>query len=152
MFNPRSLVDLAAAVSSALLMNEGQWVGIVVKPINYPLKGAVLHVDTGPGLSIEQAHGIEIERYENGSPNAADFGQLEESVDCESRDSAEAKRLTLQDGKIELPDWASNVTSILWIPVRAVGESLARGTQAGLGILMYYKWYVFYYIFSSHTS
>ncbi|KAL3503259.1 hypothetical protein ACH5RR_037708 [Cinchona calisaya] len=132
-FSPRLLVDLAAAVSSALLMNECQWVGIIVKPINYPLKGAILHVDTGPGLSIEQ-HAIEIERYDDGSCDSCDFGVSEGSIDCESHGSAEPKQLTLKDAKIELPDWASNVTSILWIPVRAISESLARGTQAGAAV------------------
>nr|GEZ35520.1 trafficking protein particle complex II-specific subunit 130 homolog [Tanacetum cinerariifolium] len=62
-FKPRALVDLAAAVSSALLMNEPQWVGIIVKPINYSLKGAVLHIDTGPGLKIEESNAIEMETY-----------------------------------------------------------------------------------------
>ncbi|XP_027061257.1 trafficking protein particle complex II-specific subunit 130 homolog isoform X1 [Coffea arabica] len=133
-FNPRPLVDLAAAVSSALLMNECQLVGIVVKPINYPLKGAILHIDTGPGLSIEQAYGIEIERYADGSPDASDFGPSELSVDHEAHASAEAKQLTLHDGKIELPDWASNITSILWIPMRAISERLNRGTQAGAAV------------------
>ena len=112
-------------------MNECQLVGIVVKPINYPLKGAILHIDTGPGLSIEQAYGIEIERYADGSPDASDFGPSELSVDHEAHASAEAKQLTLHDGKIELPDWASNITSILWIPMRAISERLNRGTQAG---------------------
>ncbi|CAI9088568.1 OLC1v1022920C1 [Oldenlandia corymbosa var. corymbosa] len=131
-FNPRPLVDLAAAVSSALLINECQWLGVIIKPINYPLKGAELHVDTGPGLSIEQGHGIEIEK--NGSLNVSEFGQGEGSEDHETHGPSETKQLTLQDGKIELPDWASEVISTLWIPVRALSESLARGTQAGVAV------------------
>ncbi|KAI3753784.1 hypothetical protein L2E82_25847 [Cichorium intybus] len=58
-FKPRSLVDLSAKVSSALLMNEPQWVGII------------------------------------------------------------------------LPDWASNIVGVLWIPLRAINEGLAKGTSAG---------------------
>ncbi|KAI5640610.1 hypothetical protein M9H77_00222 [Catharanthus roseus] len=133
-FNPRPLVDLDAAVSSALLINEIQWVGIVVKPINYTLKGAILHVDTGPGLSIEQSHGIEIEKYSNGSPDSTKLGQPEGSRNHDSVGSIEANQLDLRDSKIKLPDWASNVTSVLWIPMRASSESLARGTQAGSGV------------------
>ncbi|KAE8666182.1 hypothetical protein F3Y22_tig00112507pilonHSYRG00213 [Hibiscus syriacus] len=41
---PRPLVDLSAAISSALLINEAQWIGIIVQPINYSLKGDVLNV------------------------------------------------------------------------------------------------------------
>lgn len=63
MFKPRSLVDLSAKVSSALLMNEAQWVGIIVKPFKYSLKGAVLHINTGPGLKIEESHDIEMETH-----------------------------------------------------------------------------------------
>lgn len=114
-----------------MLINEIQWVGIVVKPINYTLKGAILHVDTGPGLSIEQSHGIEIEKYSNGSPDSTKLGQPEGSRNHDSVGSIEANQLDLRDSKIKLPDWASNVTSVLWIPMRASSESLARGTQAG---------------------
>ncbi|PIN09584.1 hypothetical protein CDL12_17833 [Handroanthus impetiginosus] len=124
----RSLVDLAAAVSSALLMNESQWVGIIVKPINYSLKGAVLHIDTGPGLKIEEMHGIEIEKHEDGTQNRTN---LDNPPDTLSLVSAEVKHLTLKDGKIKLPDWTSNVTSVLWIPLRAISDGLARGTPAG---------------------
>ncbi|KAH0744285.1 hypothetical protein KY290_032278 [Solanum tuberosum] len=42
------------------------WVGIIVKPISNFLKGAILHIDTGPGLTIEKSHNIEIERHMNG--------------------------------------------------------------------------------------
>ncbi|KAI3708451.1 hypothetical protein L2E82_37621 [Cichorium intybus] len=117
-FKPRALVDLAAAVSSALLMNEPQWVGIIVKPINYSLKGAVLHIDTGPGLRIEESHAIEMEKYGLEDKNNASVVK-------------EITKLTLTNGSIELPDWASNIESVLWVPVRAINEGLARGTSAG---------------------
>ncbi|CAH9083216.1 unnamed protein product [Cuscuta epithymum] len=132
--NPRSLVDLVAAVSSALLINEPQWVGIVVKPMSYSLKGAILHIDTGPGLTIEQCHGIEIEKHTDGSHNESDLSDQEGSEDDATQVTTEAKQLSLQDGKIELPDWASNIASVLWIPVRAVSDCLAKGTHAGEGI------------------
>ncbi|XP_057797285.1 trafficking protein particle complex II-specific subunit 130 homolog isoform X2 [Salvia miltiorrhiza] len=125
---PRSLVDLAAAVSSALLMNETQWVGIIVKPINYPLKGAVLHIDTGPGLSIEAKHEIEIEKHEFGANNMDDS---DNPPNNRSPVSADVKQLSLEDGKINLPDWTSNITSVLWIPLKAISHGLAEGTPAG---------------------
>ncbi|THG14027.1 hypothetical protein TEA_023277 [Camellia sinensis var. sinensis] len=131
-FKPRSLVDLAASVSSALLINEPQWVGIIVKPINYSLEGAVLHIDTGPGLRIEESYAIEMERYADLSQNPANSGSSDDASDDGSAVTEEFKQLTLQDGKIELPKWASDINSVLWIPVRAVSESLARGTNAAV--------------------
>ncbi|KAK4420679.1 Trafficking protein particle complex II-specific subunit [Sesamum alatum] len=125
---PRSLVDLAAAVSSALLMNESQWVGIIVRPINYSLKGAVLHIDTGPGLRIEETHSIEIEKHDVRSQNRANLDNLPGIPSPLS----EVKQLTLEDGKIKLPDWTSNITSVLWIPLRAVSDGLPKGTPAGI--------------------
>ncbi|RAL45497.1 hypothetical protein DM860_014886 [Cuscuta australis] len=133
-FKPRSLVALVAAVSSALLINEPQWVGIVVKPMNYSLKGAVLHIDTGPGLTIEQCHGIEIEKHTDGSHNESDLGDQEGLKDDGNQASTESKQLSLHDGKVELPDWASNIASVLWIPVCAVSDCISRGTLAGEGI------------------
>ncbi|KAD4178945.1 hypothetical protein E3N88_27536 [Mikania micrantha] len=121
---PRALVDLAAAVSSALLMNEPQWLGIIVKPIDYSLKGAVLHIDTGPGLKIEESQAIEMEIHKN-TPKKPDGSNDKNNA------SVVETQLTLKDGSIELPDWASNITSVLWVPVRAINDELARGTSAG---------------------
>ena len=111
-FKARPLVDLAAAILSALLINETQWVGIIVRPINYSLKGAVLYVDTGPGLKIEESHFIEMESYI-----------------AESNNSVE--QLTLSGDRVEFPDWASNLPSVVWIPVHAISETLARGSSSG---------------------
>ncbi|XP_015896085.1 trafficking protein particle complex II-specific subunit 130 homolog isoform X1 [Ziziphus jujuba] len=130
-FKPRPLVDLTAAVSSALLINEHQWVGLIVKPINYSLDGAVLHIDTGPGLKIEESNVIEMERYvelSNSSVNVAscDGAQKDGSLAA----SKEFEQLVLHDGQIEFPDWASNGTSILWIPVCAISDTLPRGSSS----------------------
>ncbi|KAI5397079.1 hypothetical protein KIW84_063053 [Lathyrus oleraceus] len=69
---PRALVDLDAAVSYTLLINEHQWVGILVRPLNYSLKAAVLHIDTGPGLEIEETNIVEMESYAGVSENDED--------------------------------------------------------------------------------
>ncbi|KAK0601956.1 hypothetical protein LWI29_029069 [Acer saccharum] len=128
--NPRPLVDLAAATSSPLLINEAQWIGIIVRPIDYSLKGAVLHIDTGPGLMIEESHVIEMESYIEVSQHADDIANSNSALnDCSLADNKDFERLSLHDGRIQLPDWASNVTSILWIPVCAIDNNLARGSS-----------------------
>ncbi|XP_076903385.1 trafficking protein particle complex II-specific subunit 130 homolog isoform X1 [Bidens hawaiensis] len=111
-FKPRSLVDLYPAVSSALLINRPQWVGIVIKPLNYSLKGARLHIDVGPSLKIEESRAIEIEKRVDNDNNIC--------------------QLNLTNGCIELPDWASSITTILWIPVCAISDGLPKGTSAGV--------------------
>lgn len=129
-FKPRPLVDLAAAVSSALLINEPQWVGIIVRPINYSLRGAVLHIDTGPGLQIEESRVIEMESYADSSDDSTGVktnGALENGPSTVNKDF---EQLTLHEGRIEFPDWASNMTSILWIPVCGISDKLARGSSS----------------------
>ncbi|KAL4555003.1 hypothetical protein LXL04_037613 [Taraxacum kok-saghyz] len=127
-FKPRSLVDLSTKVSSALLMNEPQWVGIIVKPFKYSLKGAVLHIKTGPGLKIEESRDIEMETHLN-SDNENNNNDDDNNND--DKNNKEFSHLTFKNGNIELPDWASNVVGVLWIPVRAIHDGLARGTSAG---------------------
>ncbi|KZV53009.1 trafficking protein particle complex subunit 10, partial [Dorcoceras hygrometricum] len=125
---PRPLVDLGAAISSALLMNELQWVGIIITPVNYSLRGAVLHIDTGPGLRIEEAHGFEIEKHlEEPLQNRANMTHL-------SHTGSEVNELVSKDGNIKLPDWASNITSVLWIPLRAISDGIAKGATAGMAV------------------
>lgn len=132
MSKPRALVDLSAAVSSALLINEAQWIGVIVRPINYSLKGAILHIDTGPGLKIEDSYGIEMERYVE---TDCDAGATKAEVSVEDSHVSpklDSEVLNLCDGKIVFSEWASNVSSILWVPVRALSEKLARGSSSGL--------------------
>ncbi|MBA0705513.1 hypothetical protein Golax_017704 [Gossypium laxum] len=125
---PRPLVDLSAAISSALLINEAQWIGIIAQPINYSLKGAVMHIDTGPGLKIEESHSIEMETYINAAQISTNMAN---SGDARKDGNKNFEQLSLLNGKIEFPDWASNVTSILWIPIRAIDDKLARGSSSG---------------------
>ncbi|KAF5728331.1 hypothetical protein HS088_TW21G00478 [Tripterygium wilfordii] len=128
-FKPRALVDLSAAVSSALLINEFQWVGIIVRPINYSLKGAVLHIDTGPGLKIEESRVIEMENYANvAAETALDMARTDGSPKDSPVENFE--QLSSQDGSIEFPDWANDATSILWIPICAITDELSRGSYS----------------------
>ncbi|XVF18963.1 hypothetical protein REPUB_Repub11eG0069400 [Reevesia pubescens] len=131
-FKPRPLVDLSAAISSALLINESQWIGIIAQPINYSLKGAVLHIDTGTGLKMEESHSIEMESYRNASQSSADMANSGEArKDSSLAANKDFEQLSLLNGKIEFPDWSSDVTSILWIPVHAIDDKLARGSSTG---------------------
>ncbi|PKA56798.1 hypothetical protein AXF42_Ash002101 [Apostasia shenzhenica] len=125
---PRPLVDIAAAISSALLINEIQWVGLIVKPLNYSLNGAILHIDTGPGLMIEGSHMIEIEQYTKETENLVDCSNLK-NMKKDACSSEGCEKLLLKDGSLALPVWASDIGSILWLPVRAIDNSLARGTS-----------------------
>ena len=127
MHKPRPLVDIVAAVSSALLMNELQWVGLIIKPMNYSLKGAILHIDTGPGLRISESHMLEIEDYTKAMQRGDHAGDLKR----EGASSHVFQQLQLEDGKLTLPDWTSDITTVLWLPVCAIGNRLARGTSAG---------------------
>ncbi|KAF2285964.1 hypothetical protein GH714_009233 [Hevea brasiliensis] len=130
-FKPRPLVDLTAAVSSALLINETQWVGIIVRPIDYSLKGAVLHIDTGPGLKIEESHVIEMESCANVSQSAAEISNMNGTQkDCTLAANKEPEQLSLDDGRIEFSDWASDVNSVLWIPVLAISDTLPKGSSS----------------------
>ncbi|XP_039127222.1 LOW QUALITY PROTEIN: trafficking protein particle complex II-specific subunit 130 homolog [Dioscorea cayenensis subsp. rotundata] len=129
-FKPRPLVDITAAISSALLMNEPQWVGLIVKPMNYSLRGAILHIDPGPELMIEESHMIEIEDYTSVMER---MPQITESITLKNLSTIrtdKSEQLLLENGKITLPDWASDITSVLWFPVRAVDDRIARGTSA----------------------
>ncbi|KAJ1377614.1 TRAPP II complex, TRAPPC10 [Sesbania bispinosa] len=129
-FKPRALVDLDAAVSSALLINEHQWVGTLVRPLNYSLKAAVLHIDTGPGLEIEESHIIEMENYvsvsQNGDDQVQKGGAQIDSLSSEKK----FERLTLHDGKIAFPNWASDTPSTLWVLVRAISDTLSKGSSS----------------------
>lgn len=125
---PRPLVDIVAAISTALLMNELQWVGLIIKPMNYSLKGAILHIDTGPGLRIEDSQMIEIEDYTKAMERGDHTDDL--GMTIEGASSEVVEQLQLEDGKLTLPDWTSDIATVLWLPVCAFENRLARGTSA----------------------
>lgn len=114
-----------------MLVNEHQWVGILVRPINYSLKAAILHIDTGPGLEIEDSHVIEMESYAGVSQNEDDQVQGDGAQKGSLESEKKFKRLSLVDGKIEFPDWASDSPSILWVPIRAISDKLSRASTSG---------------------
>lgn len=131
---PRPLVDIAAAVSSALLMNEIQWLGLIVKPIKYSLKGALLSIDTGPGLMIDESHMIEIDDHVKPMEDKVHADELDITRE-NAISTVEFKQFVLENGKIALPDWASDITTVLWFPVRAIDDRMAVGASAGLIVI-----------------
>lgn len=136
MLKSRPLVDIAVAVSSALLMNELQWLGLVVKPINYSLKGALLSIDTGPGLMIDESNMVQINNY--AKSRDGEFNVVDSDTTTQNTSTEDFNQLVLENGKIALPDWASDKTTILWFPVRAMDDRIARGASAGL-MTIYHK-------------
>ncbi|KAJ1265685.1 hypothetical protein BS78_08G094400 [Paspalum vaginatum] len=116
---PRALVDITPAVSSALLMNELQWIGLIVKPIDYSLKGGILHIDAGAELKIEESQMIEIENYRSDMEHVG--------AARSSTEAGRVEKILIENGKIKLPDWASDVTTLVWFPVRAIDGTIARG-------------------------
>ncbi|KAI4333711.1 hypothetical protein L6164_018484 [Bauhinia variegata] len=129
-FKPRPLVDLDASFPSALLMNECQWVGISVRPINYSLKAAILHIDTGPNLEIDDSYLIEMESCTGVSENDDDHVRHDGAEEGSSASKKNFERLVLHEGKIEFPDWASDNPSTLWVPMRAISDKLSKGSSS----------------------
>jgi hypothetical protein len=126
---PRALVDITPAVSSALLMNELQWIGLIVKPIDYSLKGGILHIDAGAELKIEESQMIEIESYRTEGGHACPTDAS--GATSTSTDTGRVEKVPIENGKIKLPDWASDVTTLVWFPVRAIDDTIAKGTSPG---------------------
>ncbi|KAM0824713.1 hypothetical protein ACQ4PT_070010 [Festuca glaucescens] len=124
---PRALVDITPAVSSALLMNELQWIGLIVKPIDYSLKGGILHIDAGAELKIEESQMIEIESYRSEGGHACPTDAS--GATSTSIDTGRVEKVPIENGKIKLPDWASDVTTLVWFPVRAIDDTIAKGTS-----------------------
>lgn len=114
-----------------MLINENQWVGILIRPLNYSLKAAVLHIDTGPGLKIQDSHVIEMESYAGPSQNEDKHVQGDGAQKGSLNPEKKFEYLNLVDGRIEFPDWASDICSILWVPIRAISDGLSRGSSSG---------------------
>ena len=133
-------------------MNELQWIGLIVKPIEYSLRGGILHIDAGAELKIEESHMIEIESYRSEGEHSCptDASKALSS----STDSGRVEKVPIENGKIKLPDWASDVTTLVWFPVRAIDDTIAKGTSPGsyeighmLGVVVCFSQLVDVFIF-----
>lgn len=47
------------------------------------------------------------------------------------------ERLTLDDGKVVFPNWASDTPSVLWVLIRAISDTLCRGSSSGYDAARY---------------
>ncbi|GMJ08735.1 hypothetical protein HRI_004542700 [Hibiscus trionum] len=86
------------------------------------------HIDTGPGLKIEESHSIDMETYKTAAQSSADTSN---SGDAGKDGNNDFEQLSLLDGKMEFPYWGSDLTSIVWNPIRAVDDKLARVSSSG---------------------
>lgn len=137
---PRALVEIKAAVTRGLLFGEAQWVGLIIKPLSYSLEGARVHISTGPNLQFfsDQTALLEVNKVISQadadassmtevmdavkSPGAHNSHIILENGDTLRQDDHASTHLQMKDGTVELPGWASMVTSVLWIQVKAESE------------------------------
>lgn len=90
-----------------------------------------MHIDTGPGLEIQDSHVIEMESDADLARSEGNHvqgdGAQEGSLSLEKK----FDHLNLVGGKIEFPDWASDISSILWVPIRAIRDKLSQASSTG---------------------
>jgi trafficking protein particle complex subunit 10 len=68
-----------------------------------------LHIDAGAELKIEESQMIEIENYRSDVEHAGSTGN---SIEAER-----VEKIPIENGKIKLPDWVSDVTTLVWCPI-----------------------------------
>ncbi|KAJ7527532.1 hypothetical protein O6H91_16G059700 [Diphasiastrum complanatum] len=152
---PRALVDIRTAAAWGLLIGEPQWLGLVIRPIDYSLKDAVLHISAGPGLSVYDPQISQLELYNVAiktqihSENHAFLEDAtaipasksnQENTESNSNNSTasgfsseDMDFLELKAGKVGLPEWASGAITVLWLRVLASREkefSVSTGVQS----------------------
>lgn len=125
---PRALVEIVAIVSRGLLLKEPQWVGILIKPLDYSLKGAVLHVTAKSGLQLDPNQTAQLEPYRSVlTTNITEVSGWTKNPEIEERSTSivdeNRQFIEIKNGKLELVDWASSVESVLWVRVAANSDS-----------------------------
>ncbi|KAG6468489.1 hypothetical protein ZIOFF_073177 [Zingiber officinale] len=99
------------------------------KPTRPVLKGSLLSIDTGLGLMIDESHTIDINEYAKimeDKDHAHDSNTITEN----NAHPLELKQLYIENGKIELLNWASGTCTTLWFPVHAIDDRMARAVSA----------------------
>ena len=115
---PRPLLEITSVVSWGLLMNEPQWLGLIIRPIDYSLKDSILQILPAVGLQIDDPQLCELELAENLLK-----GGTQKHLSREiSHIGKDIQALDLKSGTVSLPDWASEQASVLWLRVKAVQE------------------------------
>jgi hypothetical protein len=146
----RPLVEVGAVVANGLLLGETQWVGVLVKSLDYSLQGGLLRLQAGNGLVLEDpqlAHLESVSECTDGSDlGGGDGGKREESGEngalldgsegsgskqggagehesaserSKGPNSQKGALIEMQNGTVALPDWASEVPTIIWVRTRA---------------------------------
>ena len=115
---PRPLLEITSVVSWGLLMNEPQWLGLIIRPIDYSLKDSILQISPGSGLQIDDPQLCELELAENLLKGGTQKHLSRET----SHIGKDIQALDLKSGTVSLPDWASEQASVLWLRVKAVQE------------------------------
>lgn len=141
---PRALVEIKPVVTKGLLFGEVQWVGLIIRPLNYSLEGAHVHISTGPNLQFlsDQTALLEVSKISQADASAPSISEmdavkpgaqsfptiLENGNSLGNDDHVNGKtgfdtdmpqQLQLKDGCVELPDWSKTVASVLWVQVKA---------------------------------
>jgi hypothetical protein len=134
----RPLVEVESAITKGLLFGEPQWVGLIIRPLNYSLQSALLHISSGPGSQFESCQTALLEISSTFQPDTnevlvtSDGGLKQNCATSEVEDNCTPGRaspdlvgqgrqehLHFKDGNVELPEWASMVATVLWIQVKA---------------------------------
>ncbi|KAL2642198.1 hypothetical protein R1flu_009785 [Riccia fluitans] len=141
---PRPLVAAQAAVSWRLLIGEPQWVGIVIEPLDYSLKDARVTISAGPGMDLDGDQSTQLEAYES-----TDFctiglevrpltigtvqtnGTAVEGVSETQPPEAchKSEMVDVRSGQVDLPDWASFMSTVLWLRVFAHVQDENSGAE-----------------------
>jgi hypothetical protein len=120
-------LEITAVVARGLLMKERQWLGIVLNPLDYSLKGATLHISARLGLQFDPNQSAQLELYKEDSTHTDDDKQSVELLK-----SSNLTIIQMKNGKLELPEWASTVSSVVWICVVASPEPNEISTSSGI--------------------
>ncbi|CAK9206283.1 unnamed protein product [Sphagnum troendelagicum] len=136
---PRALVEIKAAVATGLLVREPQWVGIVIQPLNYSLKRAVVYISVGPGLCLESPQTAQLELYSSAFPHeSGEKSEIDDNkgtMDFPSTPPPEGfEPLEIKNGTVVLSDWASTVASVLWVQVMATPDPEEKMPSTGIQI------------------
>ncbi|CAK9206110.1 unnamed protein product [Sphagnum jensenii] len=134
---PRALVEIKAAVAAGLLVREPQWVGIVIQPLNYSLKRAVVYISVGPGLCLESPQTAQLELYSSAFPHeSGEKSEIDDNkgtMDFPSTPPPEGfEPLEIKNGTVVLSDWASTVASVLWVQVMATPDPEEKMPSTGI--------------------
>ena len=153
---PRALVEIKPAITKGLLFGEPQWIGLIIRSLNYSLEGARVHISTGPNLQFlsDQTALLDVSKplladasassnseIDGVKPGVEPFHSVLENGDSLNRDdhvngkigfdTEMPQQLQMKDGSVELPNWARMVASVLWVQVKADSDDISCSQFSG---------------------